>query len=109
MGYYVPPVWGANSFNGGAGMGQIAYAASYIRTNMPVGVDHENPALSVQDAWDVAAYMIAHSRPIPPAHPPAVPMVIEDLPIPAPPDAEAALPGQDLVPDLQMQPANGTP
>ena len=90
-GYYVPPVWGADSFNGGAGMGQIAYAASYIRANMPVGVDHENPALSVQDAWDVAAYMVAHPRPVAPAHPPVVPMVIEDLPIQAPPDAEAAL------------------
>lgn len=109
VGYYVPPLWGPESFNGGAGMGQIAYAAAYIRANMPVGVDYENPVLSVQDAWDVAAYMIAHPRPIAPANLPVEPMIIEELPIPAPPEAGAALPGQELVPDLTPQPANGAP
>jgi thiosulfate dehydrogenase len=109
VGYYVPPIWGAESFNGGAGMGQIAYAASYIRANMPVGVDFRNPLLSVQEAWDVAAYMIAHPRPIAPANSPVMPMVIEDLPIQAPPDPDAALPGQELVPDLATQPAGQAP
>lgn len=109
VGYYVPPIWGAESFNGGAGMGQIAYAASYIRANMPVGVDYKSPLLSVQEAWDVAAYMIAHPRPIAPENPPVVPMVIEDLPIQAPPDPDAAPPGQELVPDLTTQPAGRAP
>ncbi|WP_159080017.1 c-type cytochrome [Methyloceanibacter sp. wino2] len=104
VGYYVPPLWGEDSFNGGAGMGQIAYAASYIRANMPIGVDHENPVLSVQDAWDVAAYMIVHPRPMAPARQPVAPMIIEELPIPAPADANAALPGQELVPDLTAPP-----
>lgn len=104
VGYYVPPLWGEGSFNGGAGMGQIAYAASYIRANMPIGADHENPVLSVQEAWDVAAYMIVHPRPVAPARQPVAQMVIEELPIPAPPEADAALPGQELVPDLSAPP-----
>lgn len=105
VGYYVPPLWGPDSFNGGAGMGQIAYAASYIRANMPVGVTYENPVLSVQEAWDVAAYMIVHPRPIAPAPEPAVSMVIEELPITPPPDAEPPAPAaQDLVPDVTPLP-----
>ena len=68
-------------------MGQIAYAASYIRANMPIGADHENPVLNVQEAWDVAAFMIVHPRPVAPARQPVAQMVIEELPIPAPPEA----------------------
>ncbi|MEM9590787.1 MAG: c-type cytochrome [Pseudomonadota bacterium] len=109
IGYYVPPLWGEGSFNGGAGMGQIAYAASYIRSNMPVGVDHQNPVLSVQDAWDVAAYMIVHPRPIAPARQPVAPMIIEELPIPLPPEAEAPAPGPELVPDLTVPPPTRAP
>lgn len=66
VGYYVPPLWGPGSFNGGAGMGQTAYAASYIRATMPVGVDYAEPILTVQEAWDVAAYMIANPHPVAP-------------------------------------------
>ncbi|HUU25074.1 MAG TPA: c-type cytochrome, partial [Methyloceanibacter sp.] len=69
VGYYVPPLWGDDSFNGGAGMGQLFYAASFIRANMPTGVDYQTPALSVQEAWDVAAYMIANPHPIAPREP----------------------------------------
>jgi len=70
VGYYVPPLWGEGSFNGGAGMGKIAYAASYIRSNMPIGVDYQTPVLTVQEAWDVAAYMISHPHPVAPPLPP---------------------------------------
>ncbi|MEM7191615.1 MAG: c-type cytochrome [Pseudomonadota bacterium] len=104
VGYYVPPVWGPDSFNGGAGMGHIAYAASFIFANMPIGADYENPVLTVQEAWDVAAFMIAQPRPVAPANPPVVPMVIEDLPIPAPPSAEPVTPGQVLLPDRTIRP-----
>lgn len=69
VGYQVPPLWGPDSFNGGAGMGQIAYAASYIRATMPVGVDYREPTLTVQEAWDVAAYMISNPHPIAPPEP----------------------------------------
>lgn len=69
IGYYVPPLWGEGSFNGGAGMGQLFYAASFIRANMPTGVDYRTPTLTVQEAWDVAAYMIANPHPIAPPEP----------------------------------------
>lgn len=67
VGYSIPPLWGEASFNAGAGMAKTAYAASYIRDNMPFGIDYRVPVLSVQQAWDVAAYMI--SKPHPPASP----------------------------------------
>jgi thiosulfate dehydrogenase len=65
IGYSIPPLWGEASFNAGAGMAKTAYAASYIRDNMPFGIDYRAPVLTVQQAWDVAAFMI--SKPHPPA------------------------------------------
>jgi thiosulfate dehydrogenase len=65
VGYSIPPLWGDASFNAGAGMAKTAYAASYIRDNMPMGVDYRAPLLTVQQAWDAAAFVI--SKPHPPA------------------------------------------
>ncbi len=73
VGYYVPPLWGEGSFNAAAGMGQIAYAASFIRANMPVGTDYQSPALTVQEAWDVAAYVISNPHPVAAPEPPLEP------------------------------------
>ena len=67
VGYTIPPLWGEASFNAGAGMAKTAYAASYIHNNMPLGINYQTPVLTVQQAWDVAAYMI--SKPHPPAPP----------------------------------------
>lgn len=69
VGYHVPPLWGGGSFNGGAGMGRIAYAASFIRANMPMGTDYKTPVLTVQEAWDVAAYVNSKPHPIAPPEP----------------------------------------
>lgn len=55
-----PALWGANSFNWGAGMGSVANAASFIKANMPLGLPG---TLSDQDAWDVALFMDSHERP----------------------------------------------
>jgi len=66
-GYSIPPLWGDDSFNKGAGMAKLAYAASYIRANMPFTINYEDPVLSVQQAWDVAAYMTGKPRPPAPA------------------------------------------
>jgi thiosulfate dehydrogenase len=74
IGYAIPPLWGEASFNAGAGMAKTAYAASYIRDNMPFGVTYQAPLLTVQQAWDVAAYMI--SKP----HPAAPPETSPELP-----------------------------
>ena len=67
VGYSVPPLWGDASFNEAAGMSKVAYAAAYIHANMPFGVNYEAPVLTVQQAWDVAAYMVSKPRPPAPA------------------------------------------
>ena len=64
IGYSIPPLWGDGSFNAGAGMTKTAYAASYIHDNMPLGIDYRTPVLTVQQAWDVAAYMISKPHPV---------------------------------------------
>ena len=63
LGYMIPPLWGSDSFNDGAGMARLITAANFIHLNMPDGADYLNPQLSVEDAWDVAAYLISQSRP----------------------------------------------
>lgn len=69
-GYAVPPLWGDNSFNAAAGMATIDTAAAFIRANMPRGIDYRQPRLTVQQAWDVAAYLTTQPRPpAPPATP----------------------------------------
>jgi thiosulfate dehydrogenase len=63
LGYMVPPLWGNDSFNDGAGMARLITAANFIHFNMPHGTDYLNPQLKPEDAWDVAAYMISQPRP----------------------------------------------
>ncbi|NPT40730.1 c-type cytochrome [Paraburkholderia sp. 1N] len=55
-----PPLWGAHSFNWGAGMGDIQNAAGFIKANMPLGLAG---TLTDQQAWDVATFMDSHERP----------------------------------------------
>jgi thiosulfate dehydrogenase len=59
-GYVVPPLWGADSFNLGAGMARTSTAAAFIRRNMPLGL---GGTLSQQDAVDVAAFITQQPRP----------------------------------------------
>lgn len=63
QGYVFPPLWGADTFNDGAGMHRLIVAANFIHANMPNGTDWQHPALPVDDAWDVAAYINAQPRP----------------------------------------------
>lgn len=63
-GYAFPPLWGPDSFNNGAGMHRLIASASFIRANMPLGTKYDAPVLSVEDAWDVAAYINSHERPV---------------------------------------------
>lgn len=62
-GYTVTPLWGPDSFNAAAGMARLPTAAAFVRANMPYGVTANEPLLSAQQAWDVAAYMLAQPRP----------------------------------------------
>jgi thiosulfate dehydrogenase len=55
-----PPLWGARSFNWGAGMATIDKAAAFIHANMPLGQER---SLSVQQAWDVATFIDGQVRP----------------------------------------------
>ena len=63
LGYMVPPLWGGDSFNDGAGMARLITAANFLHFNMPHGVDYLNPQLSPEQAWDIAAYVISQPRP----------------------------------------------
>jgi thiosulfate dehydrogenase len=63
LGYMMPPLWGSDSFNDGAGMMRLITAANFIHFNMPHGTDYLNPQLTVEDAWDVAAYFVSQPRP----------------------------------------------
>jgi thiosulfate dehydrogenase len=62
-GYLFPPLWGPDSFNDGAGMHRLIVSASFIRANMPQGTTSAAPVLSVDAAWDVAAFMNSQPRP----------------------------------------------
>jgi thiosulfate dehydrogenase len=62
-GYAIPPLWGADSFNNGAGMNRLITAAGFVHSNMPRGIDYLAPRLSVEEAWDVAAYIVSQPRP----------------------------------------------
>ena len=55
-----PALWGANSYNWGAGMVNVANAAAFIKSNMPLS---QGNTLSDQDAWDVALFIDSHERP----------------------------------------------
>ncbi len=63
FGYLVPPLWGPDSFNNGAGMARLMTAANFIHFNMPNGTSYTRPRLTPQESWDVAAFMISQPRP----------------------------------------------
>jgi thiosulfate dehydrogenase len=55
-----PPLWGAHSFNGGAGMAHIEQITGFVHYNMP---PDKPGSLSPGDAYDVAAFVLSHQRP----------------------------------------------
>ena len=55
-----PPLWGARSFNNGAGMAHIDRMTGFVRYNMP---QNAPGSLSLQDAYDVAGFVLSHARP----------------------------------------------
>lgn len=63
LGYEFPPLWGPDSFNDGAGMDSFKRAVGFIRNNMPRGTDPAHPQLSLQEAWDVVAFLQSKPRP----------------------------------------------
>ena len=61
--YTYPALWGNNSYNDGAGLYRLSSFAKYVKYNMPQGTTHENPQLTDEEAWDVAAYINSQNRP----------------------------------------------
>jgi len=64
MSYTYPPLWGKNSYNIGAGLYRLSRFAGYVRDNMPFNQStHNNPILSDEECWDVAAFVNSQPRP----------------------------------------------
>lgn len=62
--YEYPPLWGEHSYNDGAGLYRLSNFAGYIKSNMPfLQATHDSPKLSIEEAWDVAAYVNSQPRP----------------------------------------------
>jgi thiosulfate dehydrogenase len=55
-----PPLWGARSFNNGAGMAHLDRMTGFVRYNMPADAPG---SLSLAQAYDVAAFVLTHARP----------------------------------------------
>jgi thiosulfate dehydrogenase len=58
-GYVLPPLWGDDTFNNGAGMGRVITAARFIKARMPLG----RADLTDDQAYDVAAFINSRPRP----------------------------------------------
>lgn len=61
--YVAPALWGANSYNNGAGMNRLLTNASFVYSNMPLGTLWNHPAITNEAAYDVAAYLSSKERP----------------------------------------------
>jgi thiosulfate dehydrogenase len=55
-----PALWGADSYNWGAGMVNVTNAAAFIKSSMPLSL---GGTLTDQEAWDVALFVNSHERP----------------------------------------------
>jgi thiosulfate dehydrogenase len=59
-----PPLAGEHSYNTGAGLFRLSRFAGYVKNNMPHGTDWQDPVLTDEEAWDVAAYINSLPRPV---------------------------------------------
>ena len=62
--YTYPPLWGDHSYNTAATLYRLTPLASFIKNNMPYGVNWKEPQLTDEEAWDVAAYISSQTRPV---------------------------------------------
>lgn len=63
-GWFYPPLWGEDSYNTGAGLYRLSRFAGYIKANMPLGATYDQPQLTDEEAWDIAAFVNTQPRPI---------------------------------------------
>ena len=57
----IPPLWGKNSFNDGAGMNTLPRISSFVYYNMP---KNEAIALTEEEAIDISYFVINQPRPV---------------------------------------------
>lgn len=63
--YLYPPLWGGDTYNHGAGMHRVITAAQFIKGNMPfLQATLENPVLTDEEAYHLAAYINSFERPL---------------------------------------------
>ncbi|MGH9444753.1 MAG: c-type cytochrome, partial [Terriglobia bacterium] len=55
-----PPLWGPHSANDGAGISKAPKMAAFVKANMPPTAPG---SLTVQESFDVAAFVDSHPRP----------------------------------------------
>ena len=63
-GYLYPPLGGDDTYNDGAGMNRVLTAAEFIKGNMPFGATKEDPLLTDEESYHIAAYINTFKRPI---------------------------------------------
>jgi len=61
--YVAPALWGAHSYNNGAGMNRLLTNAAFVHSNMPLGTVWNQPAITNEDTYDVAGYLSSNERP----------------------------------------------
>ena len=62
--FLYPPLWGDESYNTGAGLFRLTHFAAYVKWNMPFdAASFQNPKLTDEEAWDVAAFVNSQPRP----------------------------------------------
>lgn len=64
VGYTYPPLWGEHSYNTAAGLYRLSKFAAFVKANMPFGTNYEHEQLSVEEAWDLAAFVNSQPRPV---------------------------------------------
>jgi thiosulfate dehydrogenase len=62
-GWTYPPLWGSKSYNVGAGLYRLSRFAGYIKANMPWGATYNQPQLTDEECWHLAAYINSLKRP----------------------------------------------
>lgn len=62
-GWTYPPLWGNQSYNDGAGLYRLSRFAGYIKANMPLGATFDQPQLTDEECWHLAAFVNSLDRP----------------------------------------------
>lgn len=60
--YIYPPSWGEHSYNAAAGMHRLSNFAGFVKNNMPFGATYQNPQLTDEESWDMAAFVNSQPR-----------------------------------------------